>query len=131
MTQIFLQDVQVDFLGSSATEIYCLLNAHRLSLQALYSLFVEPCQPLYLNAGLCESDHERCEGPGPTNGYWSNADWLLGRDGKWRPVRPGTFPLAHGVAQRVGRLRAYGNGINLEKTAEFIRAAMPELTHVN
>jgi len=28
-------------------------------------------------------------------------------------------------------LRAYGNGINLEKTAEFIRAAMPELTHAN
>jgi site-specific DNA-cytosine methylase len=31
--------------------------------------------------------------------------------GKARPVEPGTFPLAHGVAARVGRLRAYGNAI--------------------
>lgn len=27
-------------------------------------------------------------GPGPTNGFWGNADWLLCRDDKWRPVEP-------------------------------------------
>jgi DNA (cytosine-5)-methyltransferase 1 len=63
------------------------------------------------------------ESTGPTNGFWRAADWLLCRDGKWRPVEPGTFPLAHGAPARVGRLRAYGNAINLEQAAEFISAA--------
>ena len=62
--------------------------------------------------------------PGPTNGLWANADWLLCRDGKWRPVEPGTFPLAHGATARVGRLRAYGNAINAEAARIFIEAAM-------
>lgn len=61
---------------------------------------------------------------GPTNGLWSDADWLLCRDGKWRPVEPGTFPLAHGAASRVGRLRAYGNAINAAQAEIFIRAVM-------
>jgi DNA (cytosine-5)-methyltransferase 1 len=45
------------------------------------------------------------ERPCPTNGFWRDADWLFCRDGKWRPVEPGTFALAHGVPGRVGRLR--------------------------
>jgi DNA (cytosine-5)-methyltransferase 1 len=60
--------------------------------------------------------------PGPTNGAWRDADWLFCRDGKWRPVEPGTFPLAHGATNRVGRLRAYGNAIVPEVAEEFIRA---------
>ncbi|MGJ7467285.1 DNA cytosine methyltransferase [Comamonas sp. Z1] len=63
-------------------------------------------------------------GPSPTNGLWSVADWLLCRDGKWRPVEPGTFPLAHGAPARVGRLRAYGNAINAEQARIFIEAGM-------
>ena len=43
--------------------------------------------------------------------FWSDCDWLPCRDGKARPVEPGTFPLAHGSTARVGRLRAYGNAI--------------------
>ena len=62
--------------------------------------------------------------PGPTNGFWSDADWLGCRDGKWRPVEPGAFPLAHGVSGRVGRLRAYGNAIVPQVAAEFIRAVI-------
>jgi DNA (cytosine-5)-methyltransferase 1 len=61
---------------------------------------------------------------GPVNGYWSNADWLLCRDGKWRPVEPGTFPLVNGAPARVGRLRAYGNAINAEAAEAVIRAYM-------
>ncbi|GAB2721605.1 DNA cytosine methyltransferase [Comamonas sediminis] len=61
-------------------------------------------------------------GPGPVNGLWRAADWLLCRDGKWRPVEPGTFPLAHGAAARVGRLRAYGNAINAKAAQTFIEA---------
>lgn len=61
---------------------------------------------------------------GPTNGFWGAADWLLCRDGKWRPVEPGTFPLAHGAPARVGRLRAYGNAINAEAARIFIESVM-------
>ena len=60
----------------------------------------------------------------PLHGFWRDADWLLCRDGKWRPVEPGTFPLAHGATSRVGRLRAYGNAIVAPLAAEFIAAVM-------
>nr|WP_051514837.1 DNA cytosine methyltransferase [Brucella rhizosphaerae] len=60
--------------------------------------------------------------PGPTNGLWSDADWLFCRDGKWRPVEPGTFPLAYGAAARVGRLRGYGNAIVAPAAQAFIEA---------
>ena len=59
---------------------------------------------------------------GPPHVDWRDADWLLCRDGKWRPVEPGTFPLAHGVPGRVGRLRAYGNAIVPALWAELIGA---------
>ncbi|WP_144149404.1 DNA cytosine methyltransferase [Paraburkholderia sp. BCC1884] len=103
------------------------------------------------------SDRLREELAGPTNGFWRDADWLFCRDEKWRPVEPGTFPLADGLpkgmgklsteqrrlaelagldsaslkrakAYRVGTLRGYGNAINVEAAAEFIRAADEALT---
>lgn len=74
------------------------------------------------------------------NGFWRDADWLFCRDGKWRPVEPGTFPLVDGAAarmgrvepgvarvassNRVGRLKGYGNAINAKAAAAFIRAYM-------
>ncbi|MCS0528194.1 DNA cytosine methyltransferase [Klebsiella grimontii] len=74
------------------------------------------------------------------NGFWRDADWLFCRDGKWRPVKPGTFPLVDGAAarmgrvepgvarvassNRVGRLKGYGNAINAHAAAAFIRAYM-------
>lgn len=61
---------------------------------------------------------------GPVNGMWADADWLFCRDGKWRPVEPGTFPLAHGAPARVGRLRAYGNAINAKAAQVFVEAFM-------
>ncbi len=62
--------------------------------------------------------------PSPTNGHWRDADWLHCRDGKWRPVESGTFPLAHGASARVGRLRAYGNAIVPQVAAEIIQSFM-------
>ena len=74
------------------------------------------------------------------NGFWRDADWLFCRDGKWRPVEPGTFPLVDGAAarlgrvepgvarvassNRIGRLKGYGNAINAQAAAAFIRAYM-------
>ena len=66
--------------------------------------------------------HGGLDGPGPTNGHWRDADWIFCRDGKWRPVEPGTFPLAHGIPGRVGLLRGYGNAIVPQVAAEFIKA---------
>ena len=63
---------------------------------------------------------------GPTNGFWRDADWLFCRDERWRPVDPGTFPLAHGSAARVGRLRGYGNAIVAPQAAAFIEAFLDE-----
>lgn len=68
--------------------------------------------------------------PGPVNGFWRDADWLYCRDGKWRPVRPGSFPLADGVPARVGRLRAYGNAINIEAATAFIKSYMAAVDYV-
>lgn len=59
-----------------------------------------------------------------TASFWGNADWLPCLDGRSRPVEPGTFPLAHGAAARVGRLRAYGNAINAEAARVFVEAVM-------
>lgn len=77
------------------------------------------------------------------NGFWRDADWLFCRDGKWRPVEPGTFPLVDGAAARLGRvesgvarvassnrtgrLKGYGNAINAQAAAEFVRAYMEGL----
>lgn len=82
--------------------------------------------------------------PGPLNGYWRAADWLFCRDGKWRPVEPGTFPLvartpagvvpgggaglpidANQTAEgRVMRLRGYGNAINAVAAQTWIEIYM-------
>ncbi|QWZ01296.1 DNA cytosine methyltransferase [Klebsiella pneumoniae] len=81
--------------------------------------------------------------PLEVNGFWRDADWLLCRDGKWRPVEPGTFPLVDGASSRLvrkqpgvaglarmasrnrtGRLKGYGNAINARAAAAFIRAYM-------
>ena len=43
--------------------------------------------------------------PGPTNGLWAAADWLLCRDGRWRPVEPGPQQMVDGFAESLGRLR--------------------------
>lgn len=61
---------------------------------------------------------------GPLHSFWRNADWLLCRDGKWRPVEPGAFPLVDGAAARVVRLRGYGNAINAVQAQAFIEAFM-------
>lgn len=67
---------------------------------------------------------ENPNGSTPTSGLWSNPEWVYCRDGKYRPVEPGSPPLVDGATARVGRLRGYGNAINAEVAATFIRAVM-------
>ena len=61
-------------------------------------------------------------------GFWSDIDWYEFKDGKARCVESGTFPLADGATQRVGRLRAYGNAICAPVASEFIAAYMDSIT---
>jgi DNA (cytosine-5)-methyltransferase 1 len=63
-------------------------------------------------------------GADKTNGFWGDVDWLGCRDGKWRPVRSGTFPLVNGATSRVGRLRAYGNAITAQVAQGLIESYM-------
>ena len=125
---------------------------------------------------LCRLDHSGSIGPGPwrdrdhrrderfqpsaaraddrpdaPESLWSDPDWLFCRDALWRPVEPGSFPLAHGLPVGMGvlspedrrlaglaglsqqslraakeyrkeALRGYGNAINPHAAAQFIRA---------
>ena len=59
---------------------------------------------------------------GLTNGFWSNAKWIPCRDGKYRPIEPGSSPLATGIANRVGKLRGYGNALTAPVAQGFIEA---------
>ena len=80
------------------------------------TLHSDECSPIQRDGSQLEAS--------PTNGFWSDADWLGCRDGKWRPVEPGTFPLAAGIANRVGKLRGYGNAINAQAAQAFIESVM-------
>jgi DNA (cytosine-5)-methyltransferase 1 len=61
--------------------------------------------------------------PADANSAWSDAEWIVGADGKARRVKPGLRLLAHGIPGRVGLLRGFGNAIVPPLAAEFVRAA--------
>lgn len=67
---------------------------------------------------------------GGTYGFWRDPEWIYCRDKKYRPIKPGTFPLAHGVSARVAKLRGIGNAIVPQVAAQIIGAYM-ELTSDN
>ncbi len=52
---------------------------------------------------------------------WSRF-WALPCSDGWRRVEPDSFPLAHGISSRVGRLRGYGNAIVPQVAQVFIEA---------
>lgn len=45
-------------------------------------------------------------GTSASDNPWRDSDWLYCRDDKWRPVEPGTFPLAHGLPRGMGKCDA-------------------------
>lgn len=80
--------------------------------------------PNFRQAGLLNGAGTENSTGNPHPGFWSDADWLGCRDGKFRPVEPGTQPLVNGVPARVVRLRGYGNAIVPQVGAQFIRNFM-------
>ncbi len=61
-------------------------------------------------------------GWGSTEG--ASLEWVIGADGKARRVKPGIRLLAHGIPNRVGLLRGFGNAIDPRPAAAFIEAYM-------
>lgn len=75
----------------------------------------------------CAVDGRSVEGSGAEvrqQRPWDDFDVVPCHDGKARRFEPGSFPLAHGISNRVGKLRAYGNAIVPQVAATFIRAFM-------
>ena len=93
-----------------------------------------------------EGGVQQPERPDTRNG-WSGCRWITCRDGKYRPIKPGIEPMAHGLAKRmvqsgdtgaplnadqtreahVMRLKGYGNAIVPQVAANFINAYMQEV----
>ena len=70
-------------------------------------------------------DETRCSPfRGGTKTAWDSYHTVYCRDGKARRFEPGSFPLAHGVPARMGRLRGYGNAIVPQVAAVFIEEAL-------
>lgn len=59
-----------------------------------------------------------------STGFWDDAKWLQGPDGKYRAVKPGIELLVNGYIQRSGLLHAAGDGIVPQEAAEIIKAFM-------
>ncbi|MDE2103173.1 MAG: DNA cytosine methyltransferase [Patescibacteria group bacterium] len=51
-------------------------------------------------------------------------EWVIGADGKARRVKPGVRLLAHGIPNRVGKLRGFGNAIDHRPAKAFIESVM-------
>jgi len=101
--------VQPDLYGREARELTPTHTRHGDTVDTTSSSYAAPA--------ICDQRQARS---------LDNADWLLCRnpagEPSWRPVEPGTFPLAHGVAARMGRLRAYGNALDFETAKAFCQA---------
>ena len=135
--QIWQQRIRTDPWTGSAPAFCGLGNANITRLEGLGGNDGAAGRERATGPAAASGLHSR---PLEVNGFWRDADWLLCRDGKWRPVEPGTFPLVDwaaarmgrvepGVARvassnRVGRLKGYGNAINAQAAAAFIRAYM-------
>lgn len=75
--------------------------------------------------GIIRRSGWRPEGGEPEqSGHPSGAgvDWLFCRDRKWRPVESGTCPLVDADPARMGRLRGYGDAIDVETFTQLIAA---------
>lgn len=77
-------------------------------------------KPAYHNeTGTVSRERARGDASGDS-GPWDRYVWIIGQDGKARRIEPGIAPLAHGVPERVAKLRGYGNAIVPEDAMAFL-----------
>jgi Site-specific DNA methylase len=62
------------------------------------------------------------KGENAANAPGAGQAWFNGPDGKKRPIEPSIHPLVDESTSRVGRLRAYGNGLDAKAAHAFIAA---------
>ncbi|HEX9768484.1 MAG TPA: DNA cytosine methyltransferase [Kiloniellales bacterium] len=76
------------------------------------------------NGKIAHLGHRRAVVAGGGRRFWDGFEAHEDDHGRLWRSEPGTFPLAHGVPARVGKLRAYGNAVAPPLAAVFVRAAM-------
>ena len=59
---------------------------------------------------------------GATRGFWAGCDWVWHRDGVYRAVEPGAFPLATRLPGDVDQIRCFGNAIVPQVAQAFIES---------
>jgi DNA (cytosine-5)-methyltransferase 1 len=67
---------------------------------------------------------ERATAIGASLEPWREAVWLECADGRLRRTEPGVGLLAHGISDRVARLRALGNAIVPQVAARILNAIL-------
>ena len=110
-------------------------DSKRMSKPQCRETFEEGSTDFTFGHGTSDTTHE-------IDQQWQNIDWLLCRDGKWRPVVSGTHPLVDGASTGMVsdcdlsipktqeawavRTKGYGNAIVAQVAAEMIKTIMAE-----
>ena len=98
--------------------------------------FLQSCEDESAGIGMADSEHAewgtergilgeaygRDGFGGGRDSFWRSTEWIPCRDGKYRPIEPGSSPLATGITNRVGKLRGYGNALCAPVAQGFIEA---------
>jgi len=116
-TQRTGQHSQPEHEGELSRRLEGLCGSSNLDNTATEGLQVRAGQEILGEKTCCEPQR-----PSYVDGFWANAEWVFCKDEKFRPVESGTFPLAHGATNRVGRLRGYGNALVAPCAEAFIKA---------
>jgi DNA (cytosine-5)-methyltransferase 1 len=74
--------------------------------------------------GSNQRSRTQCDERDMENSAWSPYEWIETIDGRKFRNKPGLPLLAHGIANRVGKLRGYGNALVAPQAEAFIRAYM-------
>lgn len=128
--QGWLDVVQTDLEKENYFFGACVLGAHSVGAphirQRVFWVGYSNCSRLqgYKGYGSHEEweAEDRSTPPTSFSDHWELSDWRQFKDGRTRPIQPGTFPLANGVPNRVGLLYGYGNAIVPQVGAAFIQA---------